>query len=104
MEMGKILTFETPRELPIRRDATEYRYPFRMVDSNFVGAPEEIAKSTQHTLIVGVSGPLEACWQLPKHLLPRILFEYGRLYPSDTSNRKSSIRLYPSLRNCFCTQ
>lgn len=76
--MGKVLTFETPQELPTRRDATEYRFPFRMVDSNFVGAPEEMARSTQHTLIVGVSRTLEACWQLPKHLLPRILFEYGR--------------------------
>lgn len=76
--MGKVLTFETPQELPKRRDATEYSFPFRMVDSNLVGAPEEMARSTQHTLIVGVSGTLEACWQLPKHLLQRVLFEYGR--------------------------
>ena len=76
--MEKVLTFETPQELPRRRDATEYRFPFRMVDSNFVGAPEEMARSTQYTLIVGVSRTLKACWQLPKHLLPRILFEYGR--------------------------
>jgi hypothetical protein len=76
--MGKVLTFETPQELPGRREATEYRFPFRMVDSNFVGTPEEMARSTQHTLLVSVSRTLKACWQISQHLLPRILFEYGR--------------------------
>jgi hypothetical protein len=49
-----------------------------MVNSKFVGTPEEMARTTQHTLIVGVTGILEACWQIPQHLLPRVLFEYGR--------------------------
>ena len=76
--MGKTLIFKDPQELPTRRDATEYRFPFRLVDSQLIGAPEEMARSSQHVLTVGVSGTLEACWKLPKHLLPRVLFEYGR--------------------------
>jgi hypothetical protein len=76
--MGKVLTFEKPKELRTSRDATEYSFPFRMVDSNFVGAPEEMTRSTQHTLIVSVSGTLESCWQLSTQLLIRILFEYGQ--------------------------
>lgn len=76
--MGKTLTFQAPEQVPRRRDATQYRFPFRLVDSELIGAPEELARSTSHVLTVGVSGTLEACWGVPENLLPRILFEYGK--------------------------
>ena len=76
-EMGKVITFNNPNEIQSLKDAFEFSYPFLLVDSGLVGKPEELARSTNHELKVGVSGTLAASWKLPSHLLERVLFEYG---------------------------
>jgi len=78
--MGKVITFDSPHEVQSLRDAIEFSYPFLLVESDLVGKPEELSQSTKHELKVGVSGSLAACWNLPRHLLERVLFEYGNRY------------------------
>lgn len=75
--MGKTLIFGTPEAIPRRRDATEYRFPYRIVDSDLVGKPEEHARSDHNDITVGISGSLLGCWGLPDHILPKVFFEYG---------------------------
>jgi len=76
--MGQVITFDTPSKIQSLRDSIEFLYPFLVVDSGLIGKPEEIARSTRHELKVGISGTLAACWNLPDHLLERVLFEYGQ--------------------------
>lgn len=78
--MGKVITFDSPHEVQSLRDAIEFSYPFLLVDSSLIGKPEELSQSTKHELKVGVSGTLAACWNFPRHLLERVLFEYGTRY------------------------
>jgi hypothetical protein len=75
--MGKTLIFEAPEAMPRRRDATEYRFPYRIVDSDLVGRPEEYARSDHRDITVAISGSLLGCWGLPDNILPKVLFEYG---------------------------
>ena len=76
--MGQTITFGTPEVLPKRRDATDYRFPFRVIDSALIGEAEEQARTSHHSLDVGVSSTLEACWGLPPNDQRRVAFEYGR--------------------------
>jgi hypothetical protein len=78
--MGKVITFNKPFEIQSLRDAIEFSYPFLLVESELIGKPEELSRSSKHNLKVGVSGTLAACWNLPKDLLEKVLFEYGSRY------------------------
>ena len=76
--MEKTIVFEEPRQLHTTRDAVEFLFPFRVVDSELVGAPEEASRSSLHRLRLGVSGTLYAIWGLNGLDLVKVLFEYGK--------------------------
>ena len=60
------------------RDATELVFPFRLVDSELIGKPEEKSKSTYHQISVVVSGSLVACWNLTDDQRLRVMYEYAK--------------------------
>ncbi len=76
--MGYVVTFGGPEELPRLRDAIEYRFPFTVISDEFIGKPEQQARTSNHRIDVGASGTLAACWGIPRALMPKVLFEYGK--------------------------
>ena len=78
--MSMLVVFGEPKSLPATRDAKEYLYPFTVVDTEFIGKPEELSQTSSHKVQVGVTGTQFACWGVREALLPKVLFEYGKRY------------------------
>lgn len=76
--MKKTIVFNDPQRLVTTRDASEFLYPYSIVDSSLIGAPEERSRTSRFTLKVGASGTLESCWGLSEPDLVKVLFEYGK--------------------------
>lgn len=53
-------------------------FPFRLVDTELLGSPEESRKSTQHQISVVVSRTLASCWNLTDDQQMRVMCEYGK--------------------------
>lgn len=65
------------------RDMSFILYHYSLIDSRFIGRPEEKSKQQLMKIKVGVSGPLEASWinnGLSSSNLHKILFEYGKRF------------------------
>ncbi|MBU4229624.1 MAG: hypothetical protein KKG88_04910 [Proteobacteria bacterium] len=76
--MNKTLIFEPARRVISGKDVTEFVFPFRLVDSELLGRPEELSQSTQHQISVVVSRTLAACWNLTDDQQLRVMYEYGK--------------------------
>jgi hypothetical protein len=76
--MNKTLFFEPARRVISGKDVTEFVFPFRLVDSELLGRPEELSKSAQHQISVVVSRTLAACWDLTDDQKLRVMYEYGK--------------------------
>ena len=76
--MKKTILFENPQPLARTRDATEFLFPYSIVDSSLIGAPEEKSRASRFSIKVGVSGTLESCWNLTNAHIVKVLFEYGK--------------------------
>lgn len=64
-------------------DATEYGFYLDVVDSSFVGEPEESAYATKHKIKVGITYELLVNWKLDnagEDDLVKVLFHYARRY------------------------
>lgn len=76
--MNKTIFFEiTRRGLP-RGDFTEYIFPIRLVDTELIGSPDEISRSSYHEITVVVSGTLAFCWNFNDDQQHRVMFEYAK--------------------------
>jgi hypothetical protein len=76
--MKKKIAFKTPIPLGRTRDASDYLFPYELVDSTFVGMPEEKSKTSDFDIKVGATRSLVACWNLDNNDLIKVLFEYGK--------------------------
>jgi hypothetical protein len=76
--MKKTIKFEAYSSLPRMRDASEYIFPYTVVDSSLVGTPEEKSRSEQFSIKVGGTYSLLSCWNLKSLDLIKVLFEYGK--------------------------
>lgn len=67
--------------LPTTRDATEYRFFYKIVEDSYSNQSEEEAKSIYHSFEVAITGPMQVVWLFNGVLakdLYKILFEIGR--------------------------
>lgn len=78
MTSKKRLRFGNPNFIQSNRDATEYVFPFTVVDSSIIGAPEEKSETKEHHIIVSITGTLECCWGINQQDIKKVLFEYGK--------------------------
>lgn len=69
--MKKILTLLTFKEGTTQRDGSLYVFEFALVDSAFVGKPEEKFNATEHKILVYITGRIEGSWM---HRQPQINF------------------------------
>lgn len=76
--MKKKIEFKTPIALGRTRDASDYLFPYDIVDSTFVGMPEEQSKTSDFDIKVGATRSLVASWALDENDLIKVLFEYGK--------------------------
>lgn len=60
------------------QDRVQYSFPFAMIDSAFIGRPEQRSQTRECRLIVGIWGSRLAPWRIADADLPKILFEFGR--------------------------
>lgn len=77
--VNKTLYFKPPnRGIVPGRDAAELIFPFRLIDTELIGSPEEESRSTYHRISVVVTGSLVACWNLTDDQRLRVMFEYAK--------------------------
>ncbi len=69
--MKKILTLLTFKEGTTQRDGSLYVFEFALVDSALVGKPEEKFNTTEHKILVYITGRIEGSWM---HRQPQIDF------------------------------
>jgi hypothetical protein len=73
------LTFSEPQDVTNPgQDGVQYSFPFTIVDSTLIGAPEERSQTHEHRFIIGISRSRSVTWHLSTADIPRILFEFGR--------------------------
>ena len=78
------ITFATPRDVTNPgQDGFQWEFPFTLVNTAFIGMPEEISKTEEHRVIVPISRNRLAGWQLKGDDLVRVLFEYGKRHVVD---------------------
>ena len=77
------VVFGKPQLLPKSRDGLDYLFPFTVVDYELLGKPEELSKTTHHTIHVGISGSLIADWNYSDDELVKVLFEFGKRHISE---------------------
>ena len=78
MKKEFIIRFGNYSFFPSDRDALEFLFPFSLVESSFVGQPEELSKTSQHRIKMGITGTLHSMWGLNEDSLVRVLFEHGK--------------------------
>lgn len=54
--------------------------PFEVVDSAFIGKPEQDSVTEHHQLVVSIGDIRQDTWNLPGPDLMKVLFEFGRRY------------------------
>ncbi|MGH9364207.1 MAG: hypothetical protein ACRD1B_02940 [Thermoanaerobaculia bacterium] len=73
------LRFEAPERTGLPGDdGVTYRFPFRAVDSELVGSPEEARVTARHRLTVQAVRSRTDGWRLSDSDLVKELFEIGR--------------------------
>ncbi len=82
------------------RDATELIFPFRLIDSELIGSPEEESRSTYHQISVVVTGALAARWDLTDDQRLRVMYEYAKRHAVEkiqegTLSKFEEIDLHP---------
>jgi len=98
----KQILFGSPSEVTNRGDdSRSFLFPFSIVDANLVGAPEEAQATTEHRLVVTVTGNRLPAWRLTDNNLILVLFEIGCRDLVDRVKRGIAERDY---RVCVSTQ
>lgn len=73
------LTFGGPEEVTSPSDdSRSFLFPFKMVATSMLGLPDEAHATSEHRLIVEISGSRLASWNLSDPDLEKVLFEIGR--------------------------
>jgi len=80
LSMKQTIRFEEPNRIARFRPAIDIIFPYNVVNSNLIGAPEEKSSTQKFNLKVGISDSLVACWNLRSDDLIKVLFEYGKRY------------------------
>src|SRR4051812_29533064 len=73
------LTFEAAQERPGGGYDVIYGFPYHIVESKYLGKPDEKIHSTRQLLTVRASGSLVGhyTWRFDDENLVKVLFEYG---------------------------
>jgi hypothetical protein len=96
------ITFQEPEDVTNPgQDGVQYSFPFTVVDSALIGAPEQASQTKNHRIIVAISRSRLAGWQLSDANVLKVLFEYGKrhvtalfesnVWPKDFTIRYSAI-------------
>ena len=73
------LTFSEPQDVTNPgQDGVQYSYPFTIVDSAYIGAPEQRSQTHEHRFIIAVSRTRLAGWRIYETDLRKVLFEFGK--------------------------
>ncbi len=78
MNKSIVVKFISDEWLPETRDGLDYQVRYTFVDSVFVDKPEEVLRTKQGHIIVGISGTLNSMWGLTRDDLRKVLFEYAK--------------------------
>lgn len=78
--MKQTIRFEKPYQIGPFRDAIDMMFPYTIVRSDLIGAPEEKSSTLRYNLKIGISRTLASCWSLQPDDLIKVLFEYGKRY------------------------
>ena len=78
------ITFGTPEDVTnLSEFRAQWVFPFTIVNTAFIGMPEEISKTEAHRIFVPISRFRLAGWDLNGEDLVRVLFEYGKRHVID---------------------
>ena len=77
--MKKTLKFQIPKDITrAGQDGIAILFPFTVVNSSFIGQPEEMRETEHHKLIVEIGESLIEPWGISRKELIKVLFEIGR--------------------------
>lgn len=76
--MSKTLTYLGHECLPKMGDATEIRFSFSVIDTSLIGIPEQHMNVIRRTVVVKMSGTLQATWRLQSQQLEKVAFEFAK--------------------------
>ena len=78
------IMFGTPEDVTNPSEVrAQWVFPFTIVNTAFIGMPEEIFKTEDHRIFVPISRFRLAGWDLNGEDLVRVLFEYGKRHVID---------------------
>jgi len=80
---SKTLTFIGFEYVPKAGDYTDIRFDFSIVDTAFVGGPEERKNTSQVKVLARISRTLEAIWKLAPPQLEKVLYEFAKRHLQD---------------------
>ena len=65
------------------QDGVQYSFPFTIIDTDPIGAPEQKSRTHEHRVILPISRTRRAGWHLSNSALISVLFEFGRRHVAD---------------------
>jgi hypothetical protein len=80
---SKTLTFIGFENIPKAGDYTDIRFDFSIVDTSFVGTPEEGNNTSEVEVLVRISRTLEAIWTLAPSQLDKVSYEFAKRHLQD---------------------
>jgi len=79
----RTVKFKDGRRLPITSTRFDYALKYSVVDTDFVGEPEELSHTKHGSIVVGISMPLATAWGLDESSCEKVLFEYAKRHIKD---------------------
>ena len=97
------LTFSEPEDVTNPgMDGVQWSFPFAIIDTSFIGAPEETQKTSEHRIIVPISQSRLTPWKLSDSDVVKVLFEFGCRFLKTALTAHSQLANY-SIRHPMIT-
>jgi hypothetical protein len=78
------ITFAEPQDVTNPgQDGVQYSFPFTIIDTALIGAPEQKSQTHEHRVIVPICRTRRTGWHLSDSALIRVLFEFGRRHVAE---------------------
>lgn len=83
-------------------DGVQWSFPFSIIDTSYIGTPEQAQKTSEHRIIVPISRSCLATWRLSDHDAVKVLFEFGLRFLRNALTYPSRLSVF-SIRHPMIT-
>ncbi len=87
-----VAVFGPPQDVsPFNLDGKAYRFPFSLLDAQYIGTPRQSSQTTHGCINVQASGTLLAVWGVSDERMVKALFEVAREHLSVLLEKASRV-------------